>query len=191
MSTVTIVEESTSVTEIEIEKIILEEDKIVEVLEVPASSEIIASIDTNTEFLLSDTKTIISFQEPVPEVIEVSCPGPQGPEGPPGTIGNLPSTSLLIEPGSSELGDSLNLLLYSGVTWIITARDIASSAIRMFTVSASFNGVSANHITYGFNGASFGVPITVDYVGNTLELNISNNHTSNLQLNILKLTIGL
>ena len=191
MSTVVITEEKNQVTEIASQTIIVEETTNSNILEIPIPSDTISSTNEEVSFVLGQEETILSFQEPVPEVIEVGCPGPQGPAGPPGEVGNLPSSSLTIDPASSAVGDTLDLTLFSGVTWVVTARDISTNAVRMFTVSASFNGSSANHVTYGFNGASFGVPITVNYIGNTLELTINNNHTSTLQINIIKLTIGL
>ena len=151
----------------------------------------------STEITPLSVNTEISL--PIQEVtIETKCSqGPTGPTGPQGEQGDqgLPGTSTdtdysLLLVAENKIVSTLDMTLYSGVTWIVTCRSDTSSDIRMFTISATASLSSCSYILHSIGGSKYGVAVDVTLAASTLSLSLQNNHTEDLHINILNLKIN-
>lgn len=108
--------------------------------------------------------------------------------------GDIPGASIqgiIINPGNTEVVDSLLVATNISVKWIYTIMDNTATNNRVISGEVMANhqfGTTPNHNHYGIIGSTY-IPHVVDVVINTgsLELEITNNSSFQVAVNAVRI----
>jgi len=150
----------------------------------------IDDISDITEIVESINETQILSVESVTEIVDSCVQGAKGSKGNDGTAAQQINVSVMV--GASVIADNLSVAINPSSKWIITAIDTVGNKRRISEVVAIHNGIVAKHTHYGITGDK--VPYVVDVIisgGLFFQLKITNNHTEDLDLKVLRLSTVL
>lgn len=141
-----------------------------------------------------DTFNVVRVEEQTTVVTEgptefVIAECKQGPAGPPGADGSgvIEVDFGTVTDGNTEVVDSVLRGVYRSVKWIATLTDSAGMLYKSYEVMAVHNGTVAFHSCYGRVGDTIAVDTDVVVTGANLELSITNNHGSDIEVKVQRI----
>lgn len=141
--------------------------------------------DTTSVITDSDTSTTVVTDAGLDNIVEVCKQGPPGPAGPPGTAQDQINATVL--PHATSVVDTLPMLDYKSVKWLVTSIVPLLSTYAMAEVVAIHNTLEARHSTYGKIGDKILYSILVELNSANLELKIFNDENFPLEVSVVRL----
>lgn len=153
-------------------------------------NEEVVVVQQNTTFVkLTEVSQVPITEENVnvivnEDITQVVSVGEQGPAGPSGGAVQVNSQ---VSFGGTATADSVTLTEDQGVDWIVIATDTATGAAVYARVNVlAVHRVSAvTHAVYGRMGDRI-FTVTVDILSGAMRLRVTNTHTEQLDINVLR-----
>lgn len=110
-------------------------------LEVIEDGKVVHTIVIQSEYTIGESEGIqrLDVASNTIEYIENVLPGPPGPEGPVGPPGTEVSQNVFgpILTGTTEIVDTISIVNYSAVYWIVVIKDLISNKYMHFQIHAA------------------------------------------------------
>jgi len=157
------------------------------VIELAPTVQVVEVAGTTSIEIIEVNTAIEIVQPPLLEVPHACLVGPEGPKGLDGTAAEQINVSVLV--GQTVVVDSLGAGVYPSCKWIITAIDTVTTKRKISEVLAIHNGSVAKHTHYGMAGDVIPYSISVTVPGGiSFQLELTNNHTEDLDIKALRLS---
>ncbi len=89
--------------------------------------------------------------------------------------------SLVIATGATAVMDSIVILDFAAVEWLVTAWSVTTGVRRTLSVRASVSTAAVEWLTHGAMGSRFGLGVAVTLTGDTLRLAATNHYHLSLE----------
>lgn len=172
----------TTIVEDTVIRTIVEDGSDIEIIEDLVTSTTIVQ-EPDSDILVEEKPTIIVVETIEKEIIS------EGVQGPPGidATGVLQINVGPITAGDTVLVDQISIMLFRSVKWLVTLREIIGPLYNYSEIAAIHNDTVAAHWRAGILFDMINNEELVDLSGGFLRLRITNNHTEDLNVSVLRL----
>jgi hypothetical protein len=103
------------------------------------------------------------------------------------TFGILQVDSVPVLTGATEIIDSVAITEYRSVKWLVSIEDTITNKYFYFEIAATHNNISAQHWCSGLLFDKLDVVDDVDISGGVMRLLMTNNHSEDISIRVLRL----
>lgn len=144
---------------------------------------LVKEIDCDNVVLVEEIKTAV-IVTPNPEVVIVACE--QGPAGQDGA-GALQVDTGPVAPAATQVADSVAILTFRSVKWLVTLKDVVGGLYKFYEVIAIHDGTIPAHAVYGLIGNTISVTNDVDILAGFIRLKITNNSANSIDISAVRI----
>lgn len=143
----------------------------------------VVAVEEDTDVVVEDTSTTIVIETTDREVVSEGLQGPPGVDA----SGVLQINAGPVAVGNTILVDQISVALFRSVKWLLTLKESVGPLYNYSEIAAIHNDTVAAHWRAGILFDMIDNEELVDLSGGFLRLRITNNHTEDLNVSVLRL----